>query len=130
MEHEAKGPTAKRGSNAALILSKQQRRGTACASAKLMVLVVILCAVWQPVEAQLGTASLSGMVTDPTGAGIPNAVVSLESMTRKAVRKTVTDAVGSYVFTSLLPDTYQLVAAGNGFATKTTQNIELTSGQG
>src|SRR4051794_35254045 len=51
-------------------------------------------------------------------------------MTRKAARQTVTDPAGSYVFTSLLPDTYQLIVTAKGFATKTTQNIQLNSGQG
>ena len=106
--------------------------GPTCAStlARLIAYAVIVTAIYQPLQAQVGTASLSGMVTDPSGAAIPSAEVALESMTRKAARKTVTDSVGSYVFTSLLPDTYQMVVAGKGFATKTTQNIEMISGQG
>jgi hypothetical protein len=98
--------------------------------ASLIAFAVILTGFYQPLQAQVGTASLSGLVTDPSGAAIPSAEVSLESMTRKAARKTVTDLVGNYVFTSLLPDTYQLVVAAKGFETKTTQNIEMTSGQG
>ncbi|MBZ5564902.1 MAG: TonB-dependent receptor, partial [Acidobacteriia bacterium] len=96
----------------------------------LIALAVILTGFYQPLRAQVGTASLSGMVTDPSGAAVPNAEITLESMTRKASRETVTDAAGSYVFTSLLPDTYQLVVASKGFTTKTIQNIPLISGQG
>ena len=91
---------------------------------------VILTGSYQSLQAQVGTASLSGTVTDPSGAAIPSAEVTLESMTRRAARQTITDQSGSYVFTSLLPDTYQLVVTAKGFATKTTQNIQLTSGQG
>src|SRR5437867_2860765 len=107
-----------------------QRVGVRLVFAGLIAFAVILTGLYQPLQAQVGTASLSGVVTDPSGAAIPSAEVALESMTRKAARQTVTDAVGSYVFTSLLPDTYQLVVAAKGFATKTTQNVEMTSGQG
>src|SRR2546425_245578 len=96
----------------------------------LIAWAVILTGSYQSLRAQLGTASLNGMIFDPTGAGIPGAEVKLESMTRKASRETVSDATGSYVFTSLLPDTYQLVVTAKGFTTKTTQNVLLTSGQG
>jgi len=145
MEHETKEQLASqdkpRPDIAALIPSQVDLAATVpksevpcptCAGtfARLVTLAVILTGFHQPLRAQVGTASLSGMVADPSGAAIPSAEVSLESMTRKAVRKTVTDSLGSYVFTSLLPDTYQLVVEAKGFATKTTQNIEMTSGQG
>ena len=81
-------------------------------------------------QAQIGTASLSGTVTDPSGAAVPDAQVTLESTTRKASRETVTSATGDYVIPSLLPDSYQLVVAAKGFQTKTILNIQLTSGQG
>src|SRR5262245_54621679 len=99
-------------------------------SAGLIALPVILSGLHQPLQAQVGTASLRGTVSDPSGAAIPTAEVSLESMTRNAARQTVTDPAGSYVFTSVLPDTYQLVVTAKGFTKKTTQNIELISGQG
>jgi len=145
MEHETKEQLASqdkpRPDIAALIPSQVDLAATVpksevpcptCAGtfARLVTLAVILTGFHQPLRAQVGTASLSGMVADPSGAAIPSAEVGLESMTRKAVRKTVTDSLGSYVFTSLLPDTYQLVVEAKGFATKTTQNIEMTSGQG
>jgi hypothetical protein len=145
MEHETKEQLASqdkpRPDIAALIPSQVDLAATVpksevpcptCAGtfARLVTLAVIFTGFHQPLRAQVGTASLSGMVADPSGAAIPSAEVGLESMTRKAVRKTVTDSLGSYVFTSLLPDTYQLVVEAKGFATKTTQNIEMTSGQG
>ena len=100
-----------------------QRLCVVLAFTGLIAFVLILTGSYQPLQAQVGTASLRGAVTDPSGAAVPSAEVTLESMTRKAARQTVTDTAGSYVFTSLLPDTYQLVVAAKGFATKTTQNI-------
>lgn len=95
-----------------------------------LVALVILTSSYQPLQAQVGTASLNGTVTDPSGAAVPSAEVVLESVTRKAARKTVTDSAGHYVFTSLLPDSYELVVTATGFATKKTQNVQLSSGQG
>ncbi|PYV88481.1 MAG: hypothetical protein DMG05_15575, partial [Acidobacteria bacterium] len=63
--------------------------------AGLIAFVVILTGSCQPLRAQVGTASLGGTVTDPSGAAIPSAGVALESMTRKAARQTVTDPAGS-----------------------------------
>jgi hypothetical protein len=66
-------------------------------------------------KAQIGTATLSGSVTDPTGALIPAAHVSLQSMTEKAHRETVSDPAGVYFIPSILPGTYQLVVTAQGF---------------
>ena len=82
------------------------------------------------VRAQIGTATLSGSVTDPTGALIPRAHVSLQSMTEKATRETASDAAGVYFIPSILPGTYQLVVKAQGFTTQTLTGIILTAGQG
>jgi hypothetical protein len=100
------------------------------AFAGLILFAAIFAGFYRPLQAQVGTASLTGIVTDPSGAAIPDAAVSLESMTRSTTRQTQTDSAGSYVFTSLLPDTYRLVVGAKGFSTKTTQNVEMGSGQG
>jgi len=100
------------------------------AFAGLILFAAIFAGFYHPLQAQVGTASLTGIVTDPSGAAIPDAAVSLESMTRSTTRQAKTDSAGSYVFTSLLPDTYRLVVGAKGFSTKTTQNIEMSSGQG
>lgn len=93
-------------------------------------LAIILTGLCQPLKAQLGTSSLNGTVSDPSGAAVPGAEVSLESMTRMYSRKTVTNESGAYELTMLEPGTYQLILTAKGFATKTTQNILLASGQG
>ena len=81
-------------------------------------------------KAQIGTASLSGNVTDPTGALIPGAHVSLQSTSEKAARETVSDAAGVYFIPAILPGTYQLVVKAQGFETQTLTSIVLLAGQG
>jgi hypothetical protein len=99
---------------------------------------VLLCStalVWGlafsvDLKAQIGTATLSGNVTDPAGALIPGAHVSLQSTTEKAARETVSDPAGAYIIPSILPGMYQLVVKAPGFATQTLTNIILSAGQG
>ena len=73
-------------------------------------------------------ASLSGIVTDPTGAIIPNATVTLEREGQPAQTIT-TDATASYSFTALSAGTYSLTAVFDGFAARTVKDVVLTADQ-
>jgi len=97
--------------------------------AGFFVLIVLLgCSV--KVNAQLGTATLSGVVSDSTGAGIPGAEVTLQSTLEQASRQTVSGTTGSYVISAILPGTYQLTVKANSFEAQTLTNIILVAGQG
>ena len=62
-----------------------------------------------------GLSQLTGTVTDPTGAVVPNASVKLESVTRGTARDETTDAQGRYHFLQIQPDKYRLRAKATGF---------------
>jgi len=94
------------------------------------VTVLVLLGFSQRLDAQLGMATLSGMVTDPSGAGIPNAQVTLESATEQRSRQLVTDSTGAYTIGAIPPGTYRLVVTATNFETKTITDISLSSGQG
>ena len=91
--------------------------------------LVILC-LGRHLGAQMGVATLNGVVSDPTGAQVPGAKVTLESLTEKASRDTTTNANGEYVIPAIPPGTYKLTVNVGGFQPKTVTNVELTSGQG
>ncbi|MCI0719130.1 MAG: carboxypeptidase-like regulatory domain-containing protein, partial [Acidobacteria bacterium] len=59
--------------------------------------------------------SLSGTVTDPTGAVVPGITVILESADKGTKRETTTDENGRYSFAQVLPGTYQMTAKAAGF---------------
>lgn len=82
-----------------------------------------------PALAQLGSSNLSGTVTDPAGAAIPNAVVTIRSADQAFVRSATSGATGQYVITTLPPGRYQLTVTATGFAESRTQDFELSSGQ-
>jgi Carboxypeptidase regulatory-like domain len=62
-----------------------------------------------------GTGALTGTVTDPTGAVVPNAAVTLTKTDTNQIRNTKTGADGSYKFTLLPPGTYRVKFTAVGF---------------
>ncbi|HXG31995.1 MAG TPA: carboxypeptidase-like regulatory domain-containing protein, partial [Bryobacteraceae bacterium] len=69
--------------------------------------------------------SLSGTVTDPTGAVIPNATVVLENVERGTKRETVSDGAGRYAFLQVQPDVYRITARAPGFVDVAIERVEL-----
>jgi hypothetical protein len=63
------------------------------------------------------SGTVTGTVTDPTGALIPGATITLTELTTKAKLTTVTNADGSYVVPNVPPGTYSILARENGFST-------------
>lgn len=75
------------------------------------------------------TATLSGVVTDPTGAVLPHAQVIVHSLSNGTDRTLVTDAAGIYVAPSLQPGDYKVQATASGFSTYTVQKVTLNVDQ-
>src|ERR1017187_9652370 len=90
---------------------------------------LVLAVTLAPVQAQVGTASLGGLVTDPTGATIRQATVTLESVTQKYSRSTATNTAGEFKIPALPPGDYKLLISKSGFSPATETGISLTSGQ-
>jgi hypothetical protein len=71
-------------------------------------------------------ASLTGIVTDTTGAVVPGASVKLVDTRTNAAVATKTDALGGYVLSRLLPGPgYQLTVTKDGFETVVISGIYL-----
>src|SRR5499427_7912569 len=71
------------------------------------------------------TTSLRGVVTDPTGAVIPGAVVSLTNGGTNFKRQVLTGDEGVYQFLQAPPGTYQVTVEKAGFTTATRDNVQL-----
>src|SRR5215471_11737476 len=67
---------------------------------------------------------ISGQVADPSGAGVPNSVVTLTNTATNAIRSASTNEQGLYTFTSVPPGIYSLKVEHPGFKT-TTSNVEV-----
>ncbi len=74
------------------------------------------------------TASLSGTVTDQTGAVIPGAVITLTNEATQAKRNTTTNGTGQFSMTALLPGTYDVNVEAKGFQGSEQHGIVLNAG--
>ena len=74
--------------------------------------------------AQVNTASLSGLVTDPSGAAVPNVTVNVTNPSTGYVRTVTTDNAGYYAFQNLPIGDYSIRVEASGFNTDT-ENVTL-----
>jgi hypothetical protein len=81
-----------------------------------------------PLQAQVAGATLSGVISDLTGAGIPNTAVSIKNLTTGVIREVKTDGDGYYTAPNLLPGGYEITATATGFATIVQKGITLSVG--
>ena len=77
------------------------------------------------------TGSVDGIVTDPNGAVVPNASVTLSGPNLIRAQTTTAGADGTYRFASVPPGRYTVeVAATAGFGARKQENIEVNLGRG
>ena len=71
------------------------------------------------------TATLAGTVTDPTGAVLPGASITVHNNGTGADRTVVSDKSGQYVVPSLSPGDYTVTLSAAGFGSKTVKGYVL-----
>jgi outer membrane receptor protein involved in Fe transport len=79
-------------------------------------------------HAQAATASISGTITDSSGASVPAASVEIRNTGTGATRTVVTDAQGRYFVPDLGIGTYEVRGSKTGFRTTVRSGITLTVG--
>src|SRR6266567_1622691 len=96
----------------------------------MLLLVVSIGGLVSPAAvAQQATAAINGVVTDQTGAALPNARVDLTNVNTSVVRTTSTNTNGVYAFPSVVPGAYTLKASAPGFTTVTQEETTLQINQ-
>ena len=96
--------------------------------AALFLVAVAMCLTTKITLAQ-GSVSLSGVVTDQTGAALRDVVVTIKNVDTGATRKSATDGGGHYRESGLPPGRFEIRAAKPGFADETRMGISLAVGQ-
>jgi hypothetical protein len=71
------------------------------------------------------TTSVTGSVTDPSGAVVPNVSVEANNLDNGSKREVMTDASGSYSIPQLTPGNYRITAKANGFSTAVVSNLRF-----
>jgi len=92
-------------------------------TAFLRIAVALLCPVCLAGQGLFGT--ISGVVTDPTGAVIPGATVTLTNVDTNVTKTLTTNNAGVYNATSLNPGAYKVEASAPGFKTAVVPAITL-----
>src|ERR1700678_1891626 len=96
---------------------------------RIVALVSFLAFCGQSLLAQGVFATLTGVVSDPTGAVVPNAQVVLTDAGSGSARDTQTDSAGYFTFASVPVGTYNLSVAAGGFKNYAANNIALGGGE-
>jgi len=91
----------------------------------VLCLLLLATSVW----AQLYTSTVSGLVTDPTGAVIPNVQARLVDEQKGFSFTAVSDPTGRYLFRSVPPGNYKLAVQITGFQPQEQTGIKVDINQ-
>src|SRR5437868_680130 len=97
------------------------------ALAAITLLLIIVAAI-SPASAQVSGATLTGVVSDSSGAVIPKATIAIKNKSTGATRNVETNSDGFYTAPNLLPGDYQVTVTAAGFSTAVHNSVTLSVG--
>src|SRR5215472_13639301 len=89
--------------------------------------VFLLCAALAFPQGS-STATLGGSITDPTGAAVPGADVTLINTATGAALKTTSSERGEFAFPQIAGGQYRVTITKTGFRSATVDNITMEAG--
>lgn len=90
--------------------------------------VLLLPVLFNAAFAQSATATLTGTVTDETGAVVAGATVVVTDLSKQVERQTTTSSDGFFIVPQLLPSRYKIRVQRTGFATAELPDVALNVG--
>jgi hypothetical protein len=96
---------------------------------RLALLFILALSIGSMAALAQSTATLSGTVTDPSGAVVAGARIRIHSLATGIDREVMTDASGLYAAPSLQPGDYQVQVQAPGFSQYTVQKVSLAVDQ-
>ena len=94
----------------------------------LLAALLLVAGVSQPMAAQANYGSIVGAVTDPTGAAVPGAQVTLKNTSTAGTQTTKTGSGGTYTFLNLNPGNYDVDISLTGFQSVSRRGVDVTIG--
>ena len=92
---------------------------------------VVLGTIGTPqASAQAVYGSIFGTITDPSGAAVAGAKVTVTSTTKGTTFDAATNGDGNYSVTHLIPDVYNIRAEGSGFKAFEAKGINVSADAG
>jgi len=98
-------------------------------AALLFALAIGLGLPIQMANAQSSSSGVNGIVSDPTGAIVPDATVILRNVDTSVERRTVSNASGNYFFSSVPPAQYMLIITAKDFEKETVSAFTVNVAQ-
>src|SRR6202167_6782534 len=83
---------------------------------RLGILSLLLLFLAGTASAQVSTASINGVIRDPSGAVIPGASIVLTNVDTSVERTSTTNEAGAYGFVSIPPGNYTIEGSAKGFS--------------
>jgi hypothetical protein len=91
---------------------------------------LLLCCAAAPLWGQTGSqGTIVGLVTDQSGAVVPDVAVTITDKATNAVRTTTTNTAGRYTFVNVPPGTYDVTFTKSGFAKVSVPNDVVAVGE-
>src|SRR5437660_2715968 len=94
-----------------------------------VVMLLLFFGSISPVAAQEAGGTIVGTVTDPSGAAVANANVTVKNVATGVERNSTTNAAGVYAAPNLIPGAYEITVTATGFATAAVQGVGLLAGE-
>src|SRR5260370_40575686 len=89
-----------------------------------LLVVALLCGISTPrANAQAVYGSILGTVTDPQGAAVVGAKVTVTDQNKGTTQETTTNDSGNYSVTHLIPDMYRVRVEAQGFKTSEQKDV-------
>src|SRR5512139_3118347 len=95
-------------------------------TSRLVSLALLFAAL---LSAQQITGTVTGIATDPSGAGLPGVLVKVTNLQTNVARETTTEASGAFSLPFLPAASYSLTATAKGFRTFQVDSFVLQVGQ-
>jgi len=90
----------------------------------LMILLLSATCVW----GQLGTSTIRGTITDPSGAALPGATVTITNLQTNLSRTLTTGSAGGYSFESIPPGDYKVEIEAKDFRKSVVNRVQALVG--
>jgi len=92
-----------------------------------LVVVALLCGLWASrASAQAVYGSIGGTVTDPQGAAVTGAKVTVTDLNKGTTQQTTTNESGNYSVSHLIADLYSVKAEAQGFKSTEQKNVPVS----
>jgi len=90
---------------------------------------VLSMGMFVPCYAQVSTATITGTVTDSSGAILPGAQIAVQSLDTGAVHNGTADAQGEFTFVFLAVGNYNITCTAKGFTSQVEKSVVLVAAQ-